>query len=65
MRRALQFYSSVCAMLCAQLEAAHAVETPEGEESEPGSGGGAAQAFRATPEWYVEDIAEFMLFAIQ
>lgn len=24
-----------------------------------------AGAFRATPEWYVEDIAEFMLFAVQ
>ncbi|CAH2044012.1 unnamed protein product, partial [Iphiclides podalirius] len=43
--------------------------------SASGSGGGSGQratragalanAFRATPEWYVEDIADFMLFAVQ
>ncbi|CAG4960074.1 unnamed protein product [Parnassius apollo] len=27
--------------------------------------GALAAAFRATPEWYVEDIADFMLFAVQ
>lgn len=53
MRRSLQFYGSVCALLSQQLEAEQ-------------SGGPAARlAFRATPEWYVEDIAEFMLFAVQ
>ncbi|XP_013180036.1 PREDICTED: ubiquitin conjugation factor E4 B-like [Papilio xuthus] len=29
------------------------------------SAGSLADAFRATPEWYVEDIADFMLFAVQ
>ncbi|XP_063626129.1 ubiquitin conjugation factor E4 B [Cydia splendana] len=52
MRRSVQFYSSVCALLAARLDAARA-------------GAGAAQAFRALPEWYVEDVAEFMLFAVQ
>lgn len=53
MRRSLQFYSSVCALLSQQLEAAQTGGPP------------ACLAFRATPEWYVEDIAEFMLFAVQ
>ncbi|CAB3230739.1 unnamed protein product [Arctia plantaginis] len=52
MRRSLQFYSSVCALLTQQLEAARADPS-------------ARSAFCATPEWYVEDIAEFMLFAVQ
>ncbi|XP_047535250.1 ubiquitin conjugation factor E4 B [Vanessa atalanta] len=54
MRRGVQFYASVCALLVRQLHAAAA---------EPAAA--AALAFRATPEWYVEDIAEFMLFAVQ
>ncbi|XP_050347878.1 ubiquitin conjugation factor E4 B [Nymphalis io] len=54
MRRGVQFYASVCALLVRQLHAA----------AEPDAGA-AALAFRATPEWYVEDIAEFMLFAVQ
>lgn len=53
MRRSLQFYASVCALLARQLQAARA------------GGGSLADAFCATPEWYVEDIAEFMLFAVQ
>lgn len=53
MRRSLQFYSSVCSLLTMQLEAADAGIGPY------------ADAFAATPEWYVEDIAEFMLFAVQ
>ncbi|KAJ0174521.1 hypothetical protein K1T71_009629 [Dendrolimus kikuchii] len=53
MRRSVQFYSSVCALLTQQLEAARC------------GAGALADAFRATPEWYVEDIAEFMLFAVQ
>ncbi|KAL0871377.1 hypothetical protein ABMA27_005111 [Loxostege sticticalis] len=53
MRRSMQFYASACALLTAQLEAARAGTGPR------------AGAFRATPEWYVEDIAEFMLFAVQ
>lgn len=55
MRRSVQFYSSVCALLVARLDAARL----------PAAGAGAAQAFRALPEWYVEDVAEFMLFAVQ
>lgn len=46
MRRSLQFYASVCALLTQQMK-------------------NARDAFYATPEWYVEDIAEFMLFAVQ
>ncbi|XP_013189740.2 ubiquitin conjugation factor E4 B isoform X1 [Amyelois transitella] len=53
MRRSVQFYSSACALLSKQLDAAL---------QEPGP---RAAAFRALPEWYVEDIAEFMLFAVQ
>lgn len=53
MRRSLQFYSTACAMLTQQLEAARR------------GGGLLADAFRALPEWYVEDVAEFMLFAVQ
>ncbi|KAJ8712456.1 hypothetical protein PYW07_005298 [Mythimna separata] len=53
MRRSLQFYASVCALLTAALDAAR------------DAGGARAHAFAATPEWYVEDIAEFMLFAVQ
>ncbi|XP_047992257.1 ubiquitin conjugation factor E4 B [Leguminivora glycinivorella] len=53
MRRSVQFYASVCALLTARLDAARA------------GGARAAQAFCALPEWYVEDVAEFMLFAVQ
>ncbi|XP_039756044.1 ubiquitin conjugation factor E4 B [Pararge aegeria] len=56
MRRGVQFYSSVCAMLVKQLKAAAEPTTSQSST---------AHAFRATPEWYVEDIAEFMLFAVQ
>ncbi|XP_034834526.1 ubiquitin conjugation factor E4 B [Maniola hyperantus] len=56
MRRGVQFYSSVCAMLVKQLEAAAEPSTSQSST---------AHAFRATPEWYVEDIAEFMLFTVQ
>ncbi|XP_004931704.1 ubiquitin conjugation factor E4 B [Bombyx mori] len=52
MRRSVQFYSSVCALLSRQLDASAGEGPP-------------ALAFRATPEWYVEDVAEFMLFAVQ
>ncbi|XP_045500797.1 ubiquitin conjugation factor E4 B [Colias croceus] len=62
MRRGVQFYSSVCALLVRQLEAAAGTCDAAGGA---GPTGGAAHAFRATPEWYVEDIAEFMLFAVQ
>ncbi|CAK1555609.1 unnamed protein product [Leptosia nina] len=57
MRRGVQFYSSVCALLVKQLEAAR-----DGADEPSNS---PAHAFRATPEWYVEDIAEFMLFVVQ
>ncbi|GBP49522.1 Ubiquitin conjugation factor E4 B [Eumeta japonica] len=53
MRRTLQFYSTACVLLSQQLEAAAA------------GGTHAADAFRALPEWYVEDVAEFLLFAVQ
>ncbi|KAL4707873.1 hypothetical protein ACJJTC_010308 [Scirpophaga incertulas] len=56
MRRGVQFAASACALLARQLEAARAPDAPAGS---------AAHAFRATPEWYVEDIAELMLFAVQ
>ncbi|CAH4029952.1 ubiquitin conjugation factor E4 B [Pieris brassicae] len=57
MRRGVQFYSSVCALLVKQLDAAR--DAPDAPFSSP------AHAFKATPEWYVEDVAEFMLFAVQ
>ncbi|VVC87251.1 unnamed protein product [Leptidea sinapis] len=57
MRRGVQFYSSVCALLVKQLEAAARAPRDQPSSSD--------HAFRATPEWYVEDIAEFMLFAVQ
>ncbi|CAH0755919.1 unnamed protein product [Diatraea saccharalis] len=53
MRRSVQFCASACALLTQQL---HAAKTQSGLQ---------AAAFHATPEWYVEDIAEFMLFAVQ
>lgn len=53
MRRSLQFYGSACALLTQQLQAAQR------------GGGLLAAAFKALPEWYVEDIAEFLLFAVQ
>lgn len=53
MRRSLQFYSTVCDLLYNQMEAAL-----KGD-------GHTSQAFRALPEWYVEDVAEFLLFAVQ
>lgn len=53
MRRSLHFYSTACALLTQQLEA-----TLKGD-------GLLSDAFKALPEWYVEDIAEFMLFAVQ
>ncbi|KAJ2945762.1 hypothetical protein O0L34_g604 [Tuta absoluta] len=53
MRRSVQFYASVCALLSRQLDASL------------GGVGAAVDAFKAIPEWYVEDIAEFMLFAVQ
>ncbi|XP_049875865.1 ubiquitin conjugation factor E4 B [Pectinophora gossypiella] len=72
MRRSVQFYSSVCALLCRllqrQLGAAGAGAGAAGPAAGGGGGAGeglAADAFRATPEWYAEDVAEFMLFAVQ
>ncbi|XP_068617727.1 ubiquitin conjugation factor E4 B [Battus philenor] len=79
MRRSLQFYSSVCVLLTQQLQAARDagraqdLESPEAPDSGSGNesggetvrSGALADAFRATPEWYVEDIADFMLFAVQ
>ncbi|KAM3965710.1 LOW QUALITY PROTEIN: ubiquitination factor E4B [Aphomia sociella] len=59
MRRSVQFYSSACALLVRQLEAARLAA------ASPGTSSPASDAFRALPEWYVEDIAEFMLFAVQ
>ncbi|CAH0588924.1 unnamed protein product [Chrysodeixis includens] len=58
MRRSLQFYASVCALLTQQLQAALVSPARAPQHS-------LADAFAATPEWYVEDIAEFMLFAVQ
>ncbi|CAH2093120.1 unnamed protein product [Euphydryas editha] len=70
MRRGVQFYSSVCALLVRQLHAAAAHPSaappaPSPAAPAPAPAAAAALAFRATPEWYVEDIAEFMLFAVQ
>ncbi|XP_041982233.1 ubiquitin conjugation factor E4 B [Aricia agestis] len=56
MRRALSFYAGVCGLLTARLTAATDPDLPPHSP---------AHAFRATPEWYVEDVAEFMLFAVQ
>ncbi|XP_061379207.1 ubiquitin conjugation factor E4 B [Danaus plexippus] len=58
MRRGVQFYSSVCSLLVRQLQSA-ASTGPSTPIASP------SHAFRALPEWYVEDIAEFMLFAVQ
>ncbi|CAH0400986.1 unnamed protein product [Chilo suppressalis] len=52
MRRSVQFCASACALLTRQLQAC------EGS-------GPLSHAFKATPEWYVEDVAELMLFAVQ
>lgn len=52
LRRALQFYATVGELLGARLTAT-------------GAPGPNALAFRALPHWYVEDIAEFLLFAVQ
>ncbi|XP_059048694.1 ubiquitin conjugation factor E4 B [Achroia grisella] len=63
MRRSLQFYASVCELLVQQLAAA-APASPASPAA-PAEPPPASLAFRALPEWYVEDIAEFMLFAVQ
>ncbi|KAJ8932413.1 hypothetical protein NQ314_014670 [Rhamnusium bicolor] len=61
MRRSLIFYTSVSEFLLSLM-----TNTPPGSSipnlplpSHP------LPAFSAMPEWYVEDIAEFLLFALQ
>ncbi|KAG6451394.1 hypothetical protein O3G_MSEX007135 [Manduca sexta] len=65
MRRSVQFYASACALLTSQLSAAQAAQDAAQDAAPGTSAAPAALAFRATPEWYVEDVAEFMLFAVQ
>ncbi|KAJ9575045.1 hypothetical protein L9F63_007780, partial [Diploptera punctata] len=62
LRRSLQFYTSVADFLLGLLlqqpiNAAAAAAMPLGNDIPP--------IFSAIPEWYVEDIAEFLLFALQ
>nr|CAD7587727.1 unnamed protein product [Timema genevievae] len=60
LRRSLQFYTSVAEFLLAAL----AVPGAGSPSSLPLPGEG-PPIFSALPEWYVEDIAEFLLFALQ
>lgn len=62
MHRALQFYTTVAEFLLGVLTDSTAGTVPITYNlplpSEP-------PVFAAFPEWYVEDIAEFLLFALQ
>nr|CAD7392943.1 unnamed protein product [Timema cristinae] len=60
LRRSLQFYTSVAEFLLAAL----AIPGAGSPSSLPLPGEG-PPIFSALPEWYVEDIAEFLLFALQ
>lgn len=59
----LQFYSTVCEFILYQMEGRPAkgpfMQTVSPQLLKPTS------AFSALPEWYVEDIADFLLFVIQ
>lgn len=60
-RRAMMFYTSVAEFLMSTLTGWTAGSPPP---SLPMSSE-IPQLFAALPEWYVEDIAEFLLFALQ
>lgn len=60
----MQFYSTVCEYLLYQMEGRpiegpFIAKTPNCSQLKP------TEAFSALPEWYVDDIAEFILFAMQ
>lgn len=63
MRRALQFYSSVAEFLLGVLTGSGVAVGAGSHISLPQPP--APAPFAALPEWYVEDIAEFLLFALQ
>ena len=58
--RSLQFYTSVGEFLMSAL-----TSTPPGSVPQLPLTGSVPALFSALPEWYVEDIAEFLLFALQ
>lgn len=60
-RRSLIFYTSACEFLLSIM-----TNTPPGNAvSDLPLSSSIPPAFAALPEWYVEDIAEFLLFALQ
>lgn len=64
MRRSLQFYGSVASMLLDLLDPDGKLRTGEAFTNKSNVNT-TTDLFSALPEWYVEDIAEFLLFALQ
>lgn len=63
LRQSMQFYSTVCEFILYQMEGRRAdgpfIGTIPPQQLQP------TEAFSAMPEWYVEDIADFLLFILQ
>lgn len=64
MRRSIQFYTSVAEFLLCVLYDMSLSSSPCVFRTLP-LPTDASQLFAALPEWYIEDIAEFLLFALQ
>lgn len=62
-RNCLVFYSSVCEYILNQMEGRKKIETPFYNQIAPGSLQ-STDEFSALPTWYIEDIADYLLFLL-